>query len=103
MNSISSVICIKEKRKHFSTGAGTLFGGAMRRFTRYVPKPVRALLLLTATIVFFPVIVGLIVLELIVVDLPGVPSLLGPQGEGLDDNSSRSSVAIVRSPEALQH
>jgi hypothetical protein len=52
------------------SGAGSLLRRAVRRITRCLPPRWRAALLLAATIVFFPVIVGVMIVASVTEDLP---------------------------------
>jgi hypothetical protein len=60
-----------------SRGSRILLGNVTRQLAHWLPKSLRAVILLAATIVFFPAIVGYIVLASVAEDLPGVGHLLG--------------------------
>jgi hypothetical protein len=53
-----------------ASGAGSLLKRAVRRIFRSLPASWRAALLLSATVVFFPVIVGIMIVASVVEDLP---------------------------------
>jgi hypothetical protein len=52
------------------SGAGNRLRRAVRRITRCLPAPWRAAFLLAATVVFFPVIVGAMIVASLAEDLP---------------------------------
>lgn len=52
------------------SGGGSLLRRAVRRITRCLPAPWRAAFMLAATIVFFPVIIGVMIVASVMEDLP---------------------------------